>query len=210
MSDKPITPDEQAEADLFYQALGRTMARWSHLEYYLGELFKRITNMNEDVARGVFHSAKSWRSRYDMLMGALDNSASIPGVIPALKEVVATANRYASFRNILAHDHVQLAPPASNLGGMRVLVIRPPKADLTDQSAPMILRTHIERAGENVRLLHAIVANALKWDGEDQLGSPERLRWLLDQLPTDPHSATVDPSVAEQFSLALGRQPFPD
>jgi hypothetical protein len=210
MTDKPITLEEQAEADLFYEALGRTMARWSHLEYYLGELFKRITNMNEDVARGVFHSAKSWRSRYDMLIGALDNTASLPGVIVALKEVVATANRYAAFRNILAHDHVQLAPPASNLGGMRVLVIRPPKAALTDQSATSILRVHIERAGENIRLLHAIVANALKWDGQDQLGSPERLQWLLAQLPTEPQSATVDPSVAEQFALALGRNPFPN
>ena len=207
MDDPPITPEEQAEADRFYQAFGRTLGQWGLLEYYLGLMFQQITNMEEVVSRNVFHSARSWRARYDMLTGGLNGSASRPGVVTSWREIVNTANQYSAFRNILAHDQVQLGRDFEN---RRVLVIRPPRADLDILSPhPIIRRPDIETAGENFKLLGALVVQAIKWPPDDQLGAPERLIWLNAQLPNPPHSKRVDPTVVEQFSLGLERQPFP-
>lgn len=185
------------------------MGRWSTLEYYLGLMFRQMTNMEEIVARHVFHSARSWRGRYDMLSSALAASASKPGVIASWQCIVDLANKYSTFRNILAHDHVQLGAYDPRFDA-RMLCIRRPVSDLAYTSPdPWYHRGHIETAGENFFLLGALVTHALAHPPGDQLGSPERLTWLAAQLPNPPHSGRVDPKIAEQFELGLQRQPFP-
>lgn len=205
----PITPIEQIEADLFYQAMGRAVGRWSTLEYFLGLMFRQITNMEEIVARHVFHSARSWRGRYDMLSGALSASAGPPGTVESWQTIINLVNKYAVFRNVLAHDHVQLSG-FNRANGARLLVIRRPISDLSFASPdPFYHRGQIEIASDNFFLIGALVSQAISHPAGDQLGSPERLRWLAEQLPNPPHSGKVDPNVAAQFELGLQRQPFP-
>lgn len=209
VSEIPISFAEQVEADLFYQALGRTIGRWSTLEHYLGQMFTRVTNMEEVVSRSVFHSARSWRARYDMLMSALDASASKPGVVESWKSVVSMANSYAAFRNVLAHDHVQLAG-LNKANGARLLVIRSAQADLrASDRSPFYHRNHIENAGVNFHLLGATVVHAIAHPEGDQLGSPERLQWLLSLLPAQPFQANIRRERQTDFELGLQRQSFP-
>lgn len=208
MVDHPITLQEQAEANQFYQEVGRTIGRWSNLEYFLSHMFRHVTQMEEVVARHIFHSARSWRGRYDMLAGALSASESAPGVVSAYTAILERANQYSAFRNILAHDQIQLSPP--EIDGTRRLVIRPPKANLSDPAPLAINRQHIRWAGEHINRLSATVVQAVRWDGEDQLGSPERLRWLLDQLPIQPHLSEPDQKSGAQFWLGLQQQPYPN
>lgn len=205
----PITPNEQLEADLFYQALGRAMGRWSTLEYYLGLMFRQMTNMEEVVARHVFHSARSWRGRYDMLSGALAASVGKPGVVASWQCVIDVANRYSAFRNVLAHDHVQLGAHDPR-NGTRLLCIRRPVSDLSFRSSdPWYHRGHLETAGDNFFLLGALVSQAISHRSDDQLGAPERLMWLASQLPNWPHAEKVASEVEPQFELGLSRQSFP-
>lgn len=205
----PITLKEQLEADLFYQALGRAMGRWSTLEYYLGLMFRQMTNMEEIVARHVFHSARSWRGRYDMLSGALAASTGKPGVVDSWQCIIDVANKYSAFRNVIAHDHVQLGAHDPRTG-TRLLCIRRPISDLSFRSKdPWYHRGHLETAADNFFLLGALVTQAITHRSDDQLGAPERLVWLASQLPSSPHATKVAPQIEAQFDLGLLRQSFP-
>jgi hypothetical protein len=212
MTEDPITNQEQAEADQFYGALGRAIAKWSMLEHCMARIFHRAisTTRSEDFSSSIFHSARSWRARYDMLSAALANSTDRPCQVRAWQAILKKANDYSIFRNRIAHESVRLHLGASD--SMRTLMIVP--NDANDESAhdlsQSVTREQVEIAAENFQLLISLALHALDWDDEDQLGAPERSLMLVDQLPSQAHSTRTSQSVAAQIALGLERFPFPE
>lgn len=207
----PIRAKEQEEADRFYGALGRCIRGWSELEFLAGGLFWTITKLPKDQAKAIFHSGRNWRTKTEMFLAALSEATLPPGTHNALTKVIERAGSYSAFRNIIAHDMVQLEPIWVSRGAtMRVLCIRPHDASLQpDYDDGAIRRADIENGTENISLLCAIMSHALSRPVEDQLRAPERLERLVALLPNVAHRSPPDPTAKEQILLGIKRLPFP-
>ncbi len=207
----PITKREQEDADLFYASLGRCIAKWSALEYMAGGIFWRVTGIKREQSKAIFHSAQNWRSATAMLYAAIDNARLRPGVASALRHIVDRSKKYGEFRNIVAHDMVQLEPIWVSKGKhMRTLCLRPHDSSLEpiyDDAA--IRRENIDNATANFGHLTAIMATYVAGHRDDQLTSPERLRYLVELLPVHPHLADIAPDVRAEIEAGVEHKPFP-
>ena len=206
-----VSPAEQAAADAFYQSLGRAVSRWASVEHSLEVLFGKLLGLPRNVSRRVFHSARSFQGRYDMLAAALDaTTGGPPGFVPALRLIIGKAKAYSVIRNALVHDTVAWR------GDTRVpdsghFVIFSSQEPLDPNNVPRpILKENVDAAGQHFRMLSAVITHAVNWDGQDQLGSPERLTWLVGKLPSQPHESEPDPTLVEEFLLGHTRALFPD
>lgn len=207
----PIRAKEQAEADLFYGALGRCIAKWSEMEYLAGGLFWKITGLDREQAKAIFHSGQNWRTKTGMLTAALSKTPLKPGVAAALKAIVDRSLRYAEFRNIVAHDMIQLEPIWVSEGkSIRSLCLRPHDASLDPvYDGKAIRRENLEFGARNISLLTAIMSHAVSRPTDDQLAAPERLQRLVASLPEVPHLIAPDPSIEEQIIFGIEQLHFP-
>ncbi|WP_425987431.1 hypothetical protein [Brevundimonas sp. TWP2-3-2] len=207
----PIRAKEQEEADRFYGALGRCIAQWSELEFIAGGLFFRVTKLSRDQAKVIFHSGRNWRTKTEMLNAAISTAKLPPGLRDALTAIVDRSGYYASFRNAIAHDMLQLEPVWVARGGnRRELCLRPHVASLEpiyDEGA--LRRQQLENGAKNISLLSAVMIHALNRSPTDQLGAPERLRLLVSLLPAAAHHTPPDPSAEEQILLGIKPLHFP-
>jgi hypothetical protein len=91
------------------------MAAWSAVEDGLFEWFKRCTAMQEQLARAVFYSARSFEGRRDMLEAAIPFSSCDEKIRTGIRKCMLRAGQYAAFRNRIAHRHMlftyELKPP---------------------------------------------------------------------------------------------------
>lgn len=207
----PIREKEQVEAERFYLAVGRVVARWALLEFRCGALFHRVTEMSVSQSKHVFHSSSSWRGKFSMLKAAIEERPSPPGLIAARLAIIAKAERYYSVRNAVAHDMYFLMPIWVSRGGTkRELAIRPHQSSLEpvyDEKA--LQRHHIENASENIHLLGAIISLTTSKDPDDQLGCPERLIYLLNLLPDDACSAAPQATTVAAIEVGLKKLAYP-
>lgn len=207
----PIRAKEQEEADRFYMAVGRVVARWAHLEFTFGALFYRVTGLTENQAKHMFHSGRNWRTKRDILEAAIQQTPGPPGLAAARMALLDRAEDYYGFRNAVAHDALHISPIWVSKGKtMRELVIRPHVASLDpvyDEKG--IERRHLENAAVNIHLLTGAVTHACNYPPEDQLGSPERLTLLVSLLPREARSPPPDPSAQAQLQLGVRHRPFP-
>ena len=91
----------------FMIAFGRVLAEWSYIETSLFGIFGLVTGLDEEMARSIFYSARSFNGRSDMLREALcifgkNNANKV--VVGAFNEALTKANQYNGFRNALAHN----------------------------------------------------------------------------------------------------------
>jgi len=207
----PISAREQAEADRFYGALGRCIRVWSEAEFLVGGLFWKMTQLPKEQARALFHSGRNWRTKTEMFLAALETSPLKPGMRSALAKLIDRAGSYAAFRNIVAHNMVQLEPMWVARGAaMRTLCIRPHDASLANEYDEGAIRcAQIETATQNINLLCAIMSHALSRPAEDQLAAPERLERLVSLLPNEAHRSPSDPAAEEQILYGIVRLHFP-
>ena len=109
------TSKARATRDEFYKTIGEAMAAWSAVEDGLFEWFKRCTGMQEQLARVVFYSARSFEGRRDMLEAAIPFSPTDEKTRTAIRKCMLRAGQYAAFRNRIAHRHMlytyEIQPP---------------------------------------------------------------------------------------------------
>lgn len=207
----PIREKEQIEAERFYLAVGRVVARWALLEFQCGALFHRATEMPVSQAKHVFHSASSWRGKTSMLRAAIEERPGPPGLKTARLSILAKAERYYSVRNAVAHDMYFLMPIWVARGGTRrELAIRPHQSSLEpiyDEKA--LERCHLENASQNIHLLSAITSLAIMTDPNDQLGCPERLQYLLALLPDDARSTAPEATAVAIIETGIEKLAYP-
>lgn len=207
----PIRAKEQEEADRFYAALGRVIARWAHLEHTFGALFYRITGLTENQARHMFHSGRNWRTKRDLLEAAIHQTPGRPGVKSARMTLLDRAEDYSAFRNAVAHDALHISPVWFQRGkSLRELVIRPQVASIDpiyDEKG--IERCHLENGATNIHLLTGVVTHACNYQPDEQLGAPERLQMLASLLPREARSTPPSPNDQAQLQLGVTLLPFP-
>jgi len=105
MVNKPTAEQE----NMFYAAMGRSIAEWSFLEYGLAMWF---TTLLSDAERNhgvslhqVFHSGRNFNTKVDMLEAAIHSLRKSP-TQKFLQELIKRARQYSSLRNRIAHDLV--------------------------------------------------------------------------------------------------------
>lgn len=175
------------------------MARWADIESYLTILFQRLSGLNEENARLIFHSASSWRGRRNMISAALSSFRSKPGHVRSLHRVLGVCNQYAASRNDLAHGSIRMV---RTIGGHRYLSITPMKTPFGPVIPNETLSPYnVQAIASNFLLLGGLIVTCFE-DHTEQASSPERVEMLADLLPIPAHSNRLDPIVAEQFLSA--------
>lgn len=207
----PITPSEQRKADEFFGLLGRCITRWSELEFVSGGLFFRVTKLKPKQAKAIFHSGRNWRTKTGMLDAAIETASLPPGMAKALTSIVDRSRSYSNFRNVIAHNMVQLEPAWRDRGvSQRELCFRPHDASLDHiYDAGAIRSGELANGEKNFSLLTAIMSLVLSRPHTDQLAAPERLSLLVASLPADAHLKPPSPSEEAQILLGVTPLHFP-
>jgi hypothetical protein len=105
-SDFWFSPEEQAALGEFHKVFGRTLAAWSGIEEGLFEWFKACTGLQEQLARTIYYSVRSFIGRRDLLVAALALSRFDERTRNAIHLCTKRARTYSEFRNRIAHGHI--------------------------------------------------------------------------------------------------------
>jgi hypothetical protein len=90
----------------FHEAFGRALSAWSSVEEGLFEWFKLCASIqNENLARAIFYSARSFAARRDMLVATIPFSPFNKKTREAIRLCLKRARTYSEFRNRFTHGH---------------------------------------------------------------------------------------------------------
>jgi hypothetical protein len=187
----------------FLLAYGEALMEWSYVENRLFRWFMHLTALEDEMARAIFFSARSFLGRSDMLDAVIERATfSNYGQIARqiIEEATQKANSYAGFRNAIAHGFV--ISEYSEKGRREFLVQGKHPTHL--QSETGITFDRLKIASENF----ASLANLLSWSLR-LVGGTDRPDERLQQLQKCHNKLMLLPNVPDQDKPSqkqLGRQ----
>jgi hypothetical protein len=91
------------DTDKTLLAFGKAMAAWARIEVGFYTWFEHITAFDLRQAKPVYYSATNFKSRMDMIRGAIEGVTLETDEAEFIRAAMDLAVRYNSFRNKLAH-----------------------------------------------------------------------------------------------------------
>lgn len=89
---------------VFHHQYGLTLAQWATIEQRLFHWFHYATDVPEEMARGIFYSAKNFNGRADMLEAAIRTSSKLSELERRVAEkAIRRCRSYSTFRNKITH-----------------------------------------------------------------------------------------------------------
>jgi len=179
----------------FYHVYGKAMSSWAILEGMLAAYFHAITGMDSQIARSVFYSARSFRSRADLLGSVINHAKTTPDGKRAIELMVFKSISYSSVRNKLAHDgHIIRPDTPERVGGIFI-------RSATGSEALSL--EHIQLATQNFNNL--ATAMAFSSGARTLLLEPELSVQLLGLLPTNALDPLKDRNAVDRIVSELAR-----
>ena len=174
--------------EAFHQRYGKALAQWAYIEQRLYFWFARLTGLEDQMARAIFYSSRSFTGRRDMLASVLEATSTPDHVKAFLREAIKRASTYSSFRNALAHGEIMIeGTPDGDLTG-RLLLMQgrhPPIAGV-----PHITIETVDIATNNYMRLSTLMMDGLDlpWEGADSKLLLQACHERLLQLPSEADS----------------------
>lgn len=175
-------------ADAFHLSYGHTMAAWGILESHLFSWFHYVSGIeNENMARTIYYSAKSFLARMDMLSAALRASQLKTDQIAFLKGAIKTARIYSEFRNSATHG--EPLPSIEDLKRplIRFVLAQGKHMALTEPQQYISIE-NLDNATKNFTALWGLVRQGHPSYQEDKSPSLESCLEQILALPNPPHS----------------------
>jgi hypothetical protein len=104
---KTVTYREE-DREKAYLAFGKAMAAWAKVEVGFYVWFEHISDIDLRQAKPIYYSATSFKSRMDLVRGAIEGHAPTSDEQIFIDQAMKLAIPYNSFRNKLAHGEFTL------------------------------------------------------------------------------------------------------
>lgn len=190
MSDPDYKAKLDENHDAFYRDYGKVLAAWSHVEMMMFSLFNRLTGMEEETARAVFYSARSFTGRADMFAAIISTLEVSPAYRECLKKLLKVAREYSSFRNRVVHGEVVGDAIPDSPHFMDVVITQGKEDASTTDRESTINREMLRNAEMNFRRLAGHFLQTADWDQQGDAW-PEKCLALILQLPKFAHLPTT-------------------
>lgn len=172
----------------------------------LFSIFRSLSGMSENMARGIYYSARSYTGRSDMLVTALEAAEIHPDVKANIAEILKKARSYYGYRNRLVHGETYGSGRRAESGDWEPYFAIVQGQDPTPGRADSIKKEDLEVATHNFGRLSYFALMILHFNGhEDDHTLLDKYRALIRELPNPPNSRQADQN-PEGFAPPLSVQ----
>lgn len=199
MNQTPSTGQQlKALTDEFYATFGEAVAAWARVEMLFLQYFILTTNLQEEMARRIYYSSKTFTGRADMIAATLHNCHLSKPYINFVKTAVKTARQYYGFRNSFIHGEPLADMTEGRKYSGKYILIQGKNIDYnTDENT--ITMEHLKIAAKNYGRFSYFLLMVLKIDCTSHDTLIDKYRMQVLQLPNPPHSKICD-QIPEELS----------